>query len=431
MRYQHLLLSSLAGLVVARYLADPDDLKIPVPDALPVEELRDIPVPVHEIPSEGVTYQDIPYATKAAVASVTSHMAVSPLSVFPAATDTPLNAAGTSNNDADTNGDPDKKLKRTPSGIARQPHRRAACDPRPTLANTYYVNLANATTFRNDPAIASVANKANPASTGYYQTFKNLWGATSTMNYLGVIVVNTTKGYDVDFCASKCNAKAGCLAFNIYFERSPTLAPGTNCPNPPAFANIKCTLWGTAIDAKTATNRGGGNFKFVSAVAGSNGYVSYKLGAPLDGYKMQSLNNSVMNAPLYDCTHTWTYLGYKLFQTGSMDPRLCAVACDAQTAYNKAHPAHGPGNTTITPVTCNAFGSYILTQTVTTKVGKTTKITTKQLGQICTFYTYFWDKKYAVNKAAFDDKIHAKYTYSFSTFYGKIGAGPACNGTHA
>jgi hypothetical protein len=52
-----------------------------------------------------------------------------------------------------------------------------------------------------------------------------------------------------------------------------------------------------------------------------------------------------------------------------------------------------------------------------------------QLGQMCTFYTAYWDKKFAVNSAAFDDKIKAKYTYSLSSFYGQKGAQPACNGT--
>ena len=430
MLYQHLLLSTLTSVVAAKVLLPPEDWTQYAPDALPVDELRDIPVPTFsEAIEPEVTRQDIPYATKSAVASMTSHMATSPLSVFPAATHVALNDAGVSKRDADTDEDSNNKLKRTPSGVARQLHRRAACSPLPTLPNRYNVSLTNASTFMNDPNIWTVANNANSAPTGYYQTFKNLRAATSAMNYLGFVVVNTTKGYDVDSCAATCNAKAGCLAFNIYFVRSPTQTPGTNCPNPPAFANIRCSLWGTAINAKTATNTGGGNFKFVYAVAGSNGYVSYKLGAPLPGYNMLSLNNSVMNAPLYDCTHTFTYLGYKLLQAGSVDPRLCAAACDAQTAYNKAHPAQGKGNTTVAPVACNAFGSYILTKTNTTKVGKTSKVTSFQLGQVCTFYTYFWDQKYAVNKAAFDDKIGAKYTYTYSTFYGKIGAGPACNGT--
>jgi hypothetical protein len=424
MRYQQILLSALAGLVVANdgvsvRSNDPD-----AHDALPVEDLRDIPVPTHTIATEA-TQQDIPYETTAAIASVSSHVAAVPLSVFPAATHVPINAAGPSTNNAGTRDTLDSlNIKRASTNDdTHHLHKRAACDHRPTLPNRYNISLVNATTFRADKNAWAVAAAANPSPTGYYQTFKNLQAATSAMNYLGFFNVNTTKGYDVDFCAAKCSAKAGCLAFNIYFDRNPTQTPGAACPNPPAFANIKCSLWGTAIDAKTATNKGSGNFKFATAVAGSNGYVSYKLGGPVDGYDMQKLGNgnSVMNAPLYDCTHTWTYLGYKLLQAGSVDPRLCAAACDAQTKYNLAHPPAAAKNGSAHVATCNAFGSYILSRTNKTK--------TVQLGQMCTFYTAYWDKKFAVNSAAFDDKIKAKYTYSFSSFYGKKGAQPACNGT--
>jgi hypothetical protein len=416
MRYQQILLSALAGLVfangeVAVRSNDPN-----AHDALPLEELRDIPVPTHTMATEA-TEQDIPYETKSAIASVSSHVAAVPLSVFPAATHIPINAAGPSTKDtADS-----INVRRTVNDDTPHLHARAACDPRPTLPNRYNISLVNATTFRADKNAWAVAAAANPTPTGYYQTFKNLQAATSAMNYLGFFIVNTTKGYDVDFCAAKCSAKAGCLAFNIYFDRNPTQTPGTACPNPPAFANIKCSLWGTAIDSKTATNKGGGNHKFVSAVAGSNGYVSYKLGGPIDGYDMQKLGNAVMNAPLYDCTHTWTYLGFKLLQAGSVDPRLCAAACEAQTKYNLAHPPAGAKNGSV--VTCNAFGSYILSRTNKTK--------TVQLGQMCTFYTAYWDARFAVNTASFDDKIRAKYTYSFSSFYGKKGAQPNCGGKQA
>ena len=205
---------------------------------------------------------------------------------------------------ANANDNSASKLKRNPNDIAHQPHKRAACDPLPTLPNTYNINLANAQSFRSDQAAASVANNTNPSPTGYYQTFKNLQGASDAPKPLGTIVVNTTKGYDIDFCATKCTSQPGCLAFNIFFERNPTLDPGHHCPKPPAFANIKCTLWGAGIDSKTATNRGSRNRQFDSAFAGSNGYNSYKLGEPIEGWQSRNLNTSIMNAPLYDCTST-------------------------------------------------------------------------------------------------------------------------------
>lgn len=430
MRYQHVLLPALASLAFAQDdTLSVSDNPAPTPDALPLEDLRDIPVPTFTI-ATGVTAQDIPYATASAISDVSSQVAATPLSVFPAATDVPINNLGNTDSSADTDGNSNvisntnPKLKRTPSGVARQPRKRAACDPEPTLANYYNVALDSAAVFRADATISTVAEAANKAPIGYFQNFANEKGANSAMNYLGYTVVDgkdaygkLAKGYDVDWCASKCSSKAGCTAFNIYFERDPTADPGPDCPNPAAFANIKCSFWGTALDTISATNTGQFRYSFEVAIAGSNAYTSYKLGGPVAGWLgPQNLGNAALNAPLWDCTNTWTYLGYKLLQAGSVDPRLCAAACDSQTSYNKAHPALNADGSKKDVVTCNAFGSYILTKNNATG--------SYQQGQMCTFYTAYWDAKYATNKASFDDAIGAKYNYTYSAFYGKQGAQP-------
>lgn len=44
-----------------------------------------------------------------------------------------------------------------------------------------------------------------------------------------------------------------------------------------------------------------------------------------------------------------------------------------------------------------------------------------------TFYTAYWDKKYATNSAGFDGAVGASYSFSHSTFYGKQGVQPACD----
>jgi hypothetical protein len=45
---------------------------------------------------------------------------------------------------------------------------------------------------------------------------------------------------------------------------------------------------------------------------------------------------------------------------------------------------------------------------------------------MCTFYTAYWDAKYAKNTGSSDPSIGAKYTYTHSTFYGKKGVQPTC-----
>jgi hypothetical protein len=65
---------------------------------------------------------------------------------------------------------------------------------------------------------------------------------------MGYSTVNT---FDTELCVTKCNEKEGCLGFNIYVERDPSLNPG-----PDAVANIKCSFWVGPVYTDTATNTG-------------------------------------------------------------------------------------------------------------------------------------------------------------------------------
>ena len=126
MRYQHVLLPALASLAFAQDdTLSVSDNPAPTPDALPLEDLRDIPVPTFTI-ATGVTAQDIPYATASAISDVSSQVAATPLSVFPAATDVPINNLGNTDSSADTDGNSNvisntnTKLKRTPMPASHQ-----------------------------------------------------------------------------------------------------------------------------------------------------------------------------------------------------------------------------------------------------------------------------------------------------------------------
>ncbi|KAM0714476.1 hypothetical protein Q7P37_010263 [Cladosporium fusiforme] len=413
MRYHNVLLPALASLAFAQdETLSVADNPAPTPDALPIEDLRDIPVPTFTVLVDAAS-QDIPYAPSSAIAAVSSQFAATPLSVFPAATDVPINDAGSADETDDSEAT-DNVITGSSSisrRDARQMLKRNACGKQPVIEVPYTIDVSSYAAFKADKEIAEIATNANPSPNGYFQNFKNLQASNNAMNYLGFEQI---KSYDVDYCAAKCTKKAGCLSFNIFFERDPTVIPGETCENPPAFANIKCAFWGTGLDASTAKNTGQWRSKFQVGIAGSNAYTSYKLGGPVSGWTgPQDLGNAAQNAPLWDCTDTWSYLGYKLLQTGSVDPRLCAAACDAQTAYNQKHPASDSK-----VVSCNAFGSYIITKSNSTG--------SYQHGQMCTFYTAYWDKKYATNTAGFDNAIGASYSFSYSTFYGKQGVQPSC-----
>lgn len=407
-----LLVPALVGFVHSQPVANSDSYApVATADALPIDDLRDVEVPTYtETP--GLASAIVFYATETAIAAVQADVTQDPLSQFPAATDVPINAAG---EDSSSNN------KR---GLAV----RDACDAQPTIANFYNVNVDDASAFQADPTISSVALAA-PTPAGYFNNFQNAPGANSAYAYLGYAVVNSGQtGYDVNWCANQCTSINGCLSFNIYFERDPILEPGAGCENPAAFANIKCSFWGTALDSSTANNLGQWRSNFQVVIAGSNAYTSSTLGGPVTGYNNppQSLNSSTMNAPLRDCAHTWTYLGYKLLQSGPYNPSLCGAACDAQTAYNAAYPSSSSSSTSDDddddseePVKCAAFGSYLLSMTNATS--------TYQLGQMCTLYTSDWDAEaYAVNTLAYDDAVGAMYTYGYSFFYAKEELQPVC-----
>ena len=68
MRYS-ILLPALASLAFAQDPVAVADNPDPTPDSLPLEDLRDIPVPTYTI-ATGVVEQDIPYVTSSAIAVV-------------------------------------------------------------------------------------------------------------------------------------------------------------------------------------------------------------------------------------------------------------------------------------------------------------------------------------------------------------------------
>ncbi|KAH7051317.1 hypothetical protein B0J12DRAFT_599886 [Macrophomina phaseolina] len=382
-----LLLQLLAGLAAVK--SSPVPAEIPAdgsnpPDALDLAFLKDLPDPTYST-IDGVMSQDVPYATQTAIEAVVADD----------------NAAPTATSR------PDKRDLRARAEIAK----RAACGPQAVIPNYYNVDVSTYDNFKNDAKISQVASAAQDPQ-GYYHNFKNLKAANSAYAYLGYIVLTT--GYDVNKCAEQCTRKEGCLAFNIYFERDPKVEPGNGCRNPEAFANIKCSFWGGALDASTANNAGQWRADFHVGIAGSNAYTSDKVGPPIPGWNDPlKLNDAAMNAPLRDCAGTWTYMGYKLLNDGPFDVKKCAAACDAQTAYNIAHP---PASGYV-PL-CAAFGTYLLT--------KTTSSGSVIQGQMCTMYTSAWDAQYAVNRASYDGSIGAKYTYSYSFFYSKPNIQPVC-----
>ncbi|TGO90243.1 hypothetical protein BPOR_0073g00180 [Botrytis porri] len=276
-------------------------------------------------------------------------------------------------------------------------------EARDSDCSTQPATIYTGTNPADDPesflAYQPFADTANSAATpsGFTRSFVNLKASNNALKYMGFTQLPT---YDTKVCASKCSDITGCNAFNIYYERDPSVDPGASCTNPSSMTNVKCVFWGGALDAKTAVNDGQWRSTFRVVIAGSNGYNLNSFPTPGGYNQPTSLAGASINAPL-DCKKADTYLGSRFFTDTPFDVSLCTAACDATTAFNVAHPS-------ATGVqTCQFINTYIL------------YLNGVAQGQACAMYTDTWDISYAVNTGYTSGTdvytIDSSYTLSNST----------------
>lgn len=255
--------------------------------------------------------------------------------------------------------------------VKRDLSARAACASQP-LGSGPVPSPDTDTAFLSSTDLSAAANNAVTPN-GYYNTFTNLQGSSNSYGYLGF---TTLASYDVQACASTCDAIRGCSGINIYFERDPTLEPADACPNPASTSTIKCVFWGGYVAAANAKNKGQWRNKFHVVIAGSNGYM--KSAVPtVQGFTGVSVGDFSLNAPL-DCNGKETYMGSKLLTNSYFDPSLCAAVCNSQNQFNLANPP-----ATGKPQLCKFFSTYMMAQNGNPK------------GQYCAIYSQSWDKSYA------------------------------------
>ena len=235
---------------------------------------------------------------------------------------------------------------------------------------------------------------ANTAATpqGYTLSFSNLKGSSNANSYMGLY---TLQSYDTIKCQEYCDAADLCTAFNIYFERDPTVNPADACSNPPAFTNVKCTLWGSGVTTESANNLGQYRDQFHVVIAGSNGYTKLNPPNPITGFDGPTEFGGAINAPLTPAGKN-TYIGVKYFK-GVYNALLCSSACTANTAYNKRH-ARADG----TYDACNFFNAYFLSKNNIPD------------GTYCSLYTQPWGKQYSTNYGQYRGSDH----YTVSSSYG-------------
>ncbi|KAI4933359.1 uncharacterized protein J4E92_003025 [Alternaria infectoria] len=328
-----------------------------LPQSIPLSEVAEIPAaPITETPlGEGAGTKVVPYSPDAVVADTFASVLADPASA-------------------------DKSLKRRGWDCSEQPLGKGPV-PSPDSPEAFL-------------AMEEISKAATDASTpaGYVSKFKNLKGSNNAVAYLGYKTLDT---YDTQACADSCTEKEGCSAFNIFYERDPSVVPADSCSNPASTTVIKCVLWGSPVTAETAVNSGQWRADFHVVIAGSNGYDSERV-VSVDGYSGESLGNVAINAP-NDCNGDDTYMGYKLFNDGQpFEPARCAAACEAETKWNVEHLN--------SRMLCKFFNTYVLM-----KNGE-------PQGQYCSMYTQKWAKSVAVNDGQYrgDDHYTIASSYSYS-----------------
>jgi hypothetical protein len=122
--------------------------------------------------------------------------------------------------------------------------------------------------FLQDPNFSISALDA-PVPSGYTLAYANERASSVSDKY---IMYSELQDYGTTNCSKQCDRTAGCEAFNIFFERTPTLNLGPECKTSLSSTVIKCVLWGSRLDGLDATNRGYTQWDFDVVIAGSNAY---------------------------------------------------------------------------------------------------------------------------------------------------------------
>ncbi|KAK4992724.1 hypothetical protein LTR50_000847 [Elasticomyces elasticus] len=284
-----------------------------------------------------------------------------------------------------------------PVASKRKLRARNACSVQPAGSGPLTSSPDTADAFLANPVYNQGAGNA-PTPQGYSLAFGSLTGSTSQNGYMGLY---TLTKYDTIKCQQLCDAAFGCTAFNIYYERDPSLDPGSTCPDPASTTNIKCTLWGFPICGDTATNKGQWLQNFHVVIAGSNGYVKSAPPKSQPDFTGPTALGGAVQAPLDNGVDT--YIGMRLYPDGAYDPSLCAAVCKQTTAYDAA-----TADATGKYKPCNFFNSYVLSKNNVPQ------------GTYCAFYTRPWDRGYGTNVGQYDGagnyySVSQSYSYTLTT----------------
>ncbi|THV69105.1 hypothetical protein D6D28_06141 [Aureobasidium pullulans] len=220
------------------------------------------------------------------------------------------------------------------------------CSNPNSILYNYAPNPNTPTQFLVDSTLAALSAAQWYPPAGYSTSFTGQFGGLFAPNYLGYQQLSS---YNTSACAAYCNARSDCNAFNIYFERTPVFIPDDSCPSPNAAATITCALYGSSVDASTATNIGQYRKDFMVVIQGSNGYNLNPAPASVSSFQ----GPNALDAVAYS---SGIYLAQQYFST--YDVTQCSAACTAHTAKSKST---AQSNKASTYSACNYFNVFSLT----------------------------------------------------------------------
>ncbi|KAF2224641.1 hypothetical protein BDZ85DRAFT_279874 [Elsinoe ampelina] len=122
--------------------------------------------------------------------------------------------------------------------------------------------------FLADNGLYIISGSAR-APRGYTWEYAGFYASLNQDGYIGMLNLAT---YNVTECSAQCDSITGCKGFSIYYERSPTQNPASECPNPSMQTTIRCTFYNAAVDYQKATNIGEWRNQFAVVITGANGY---------------------------------------------------------------------------------------------------------------------------------------------------------------
>lgn len=111
------------------------------------------------------------------------------------------------------------------------------CKPQPAASGPT-PDTDNPLAFHNFQTLRDTAIQA-PTPANWTCAFIDKSASSKASHYLSYSVLES---YNTTHCAAQCDQIFGCKAINIYFERTPTLYLGHECPDAPSMTVIKCVF---------------------------------------------------------------------------------------------------------------------------------------------------------------------------------------------